>query len=129
MAVTAAYVETILAGRVWPDMAFSFYELQLFVLGAFCICSVLLERHASKRKQKDAELANGRVTDVIENGGGATTAGWKMDQAAAAATLARQYLIVYGIVMGMCSRFATWSPVLRLCRRRLAAGAVRLLPV
>ena len=70
---------------------YSFYELQLFVLAAYCICSLLLERHVSLRKQKAAIST--------EEGRGP---GWKMNsgETPGYTKLARTYLLVYAVVMG-----------------------------
>lgn len=59
-----------------------YYELQLTILTAFCVISLLLERYVSNRRKE-------HQTDA---GHGATSA--------AVAALTKQYLIVYAIVMG-----------------------------
>ena len=69
---------------------FSFYQTQLAILAGFCVLTVILERRAS---QKSAEPGHARTTSLAENG----TAGTK--RTSSASTLARQYLLVYGLVM------------------------------
>ncbi|KDQ58380.1 hypothetical protein JAAARDRAFT_154822 [Jaapia argillacea MUCL 33604] len=69
-----------------------FYELQLILLTSFCVVSLLLERHVSNKKQARAKEHH------IENGNGHV--GGASGAASAIATLTRQYLIVYAIVMG-----------------------------
>ena len=74
---------------------FGFYESQLFVLTAYCICSLLLERHISARKR--ATSISGGVPQ--EEGRGP---GWKMSNSETSGypKLSRSYLLVYAIVMG-----------------------------
>jgi MFS transporter, MFS domain-containing protein family, molybdate-anion transporter len=64
-----------------------FYELNLVLLVAFCLISLLLERHASGRKPltKSFDHAEEGKAVSVPNG---------------LASLTRQYLIVYAIVMG-----------------------------
>jgi hypothetical protein len=69
-----------------------FYELQLIVLVSLCLIFILLERHVSRRKEsKEKDL---HTAERLENG--EPTASHN-----SLATLTRQYLIVYAIVMGM----------------------------
>ncbi|TDL22756.1 DUF791-domain-containing protein [Rickenella mellea] len=81
-------------------MASTFYELQLFVLAAFCVTAVFFEQRAAKRKEATAAASPERRVEGVENGHGNGN-GWKADHSStAAAGLTRQYLIVYAIVMG-----------------------------
>lgn len=75
---------------------FGFYESQLFVLIAYCVCAILLERHVSSQKKRRAIVSNG-VTQ--EEGRGP---GWRMSsgETNGYARLARTYLSVYAVVMG-----------------------------
>ncbi|KAG1763695.1 hypothetical protein EDD22DRAFT_1042779 [Suillus occidentalis] len=68
-----------------------FYELQLILLVSLCLIFLLLERHVSRRKEsKEKDLHS---AERLENG--EPTASHN-----SLATLTRQYLIVYAIVMG-----------------------------
>ena len=58
-----------------------FYELHLIILSIVCLLSLLADRY-SKKKQK--------LRDVVDERHGSSSL----------ATLTRQYLVVYGIVMG-----------------------------
>lgn len=82
---------------------FGFYESQLFVLTAYCVCALLLERHVSSRKRR-AVVSNGGAQ---EEGRGP---GWKMSSGETNGypKLARSYLLVYAVVMG-----ADWLQVSR----------------
>ncbi|KAH8113815.1 DUF791-domain-containing protein [Phellopilus nigrolimitatus] len=83
----------------------SFYESQLCVLAVFCVLAVLVERRASSKKKQPISGGHARsaslVAQTVETGSATTangSAGWK--RASSASALARQYLIVYGVVMG-----------------------------
>jgi MFS transporter, MFS domain-containing protein family, molybdate-anion transporter len=65
-----------------------FYELQLLLLGTFCIVSLILERRVSSKKSST------KSHEHLENGKVGSTPG-------SLSTLARQYLVVYAIVMGV----------------------------
>ncbi|KAG0699543.1 hypothetical protein DFH29DRAFT_936099 [Suillus ampliporus] len=67
-----------------------FYELQLILLISLCLIFLFLERHVSRRKEKEKDL---HTAERLENGEGAVSHN-------SLATLTRQYLIVYAIVMG-----------------------------
>jgi MFS transporter, MFS domain-containing protein family, molybdate-anion transporter len=84
-------------------MLFGFYESQLFVLGAYCICALLLEHQLSSRKRK-AAVSNG----ISQEEGRGT--GWKLSsgETNGYTRLARTYLLVYAVVMG-----ADWLQVSR----------------
>ena len=109
-----------------PDPPFSpssvFYEEQLFVLAIFTVLAVLAERRAAGKKltaerqsQSHHQRSLSRAEDAAEDGHGSTgsgaaATGWRGDNGGGgAAALARQYLIVYGIVM--CAWFISPSPV------------------
>jgi len=64
-----------------------FYELQLVLLGVFCTFSLFLERQVSSRKPST------KTHEHLENGKPSSAPG-------SLSTLARQYLVVYAIVMG-----------------------------
>ncbi|KAH9939939.1 hypothetical protein B0H21DRAFT_586566 [Amylocystis lapponica] len=68
----------------------SFYELQLIYLVAFCLLFLLVERHISRRKKEVVTLQNGELAAPVPSGGTGSVL----------AKLTRQYLTVYGIVMG-----------------------------
>ncbi|KAF8840579.1 DUF791-domain-containing protein [Paxillus ammoniavirescens] len=70
----------------------AFYELQLLLLVTSCLVFLLLERHASSRKRIAAAGAKDYPADRLENGGSTVPEN-------ALATLTRQYLVVYAIVM------------------------------
>ncbi|KAK0480719.1 hypothetical protein IW261DRAFT_1419071 [Armillaria novae-zelandiae] len=65
-----------------------FYEQQLVVLTSFCLLSLLIDRHVTRRKSIKA------ADDSLEQGIPATS------ESKSLATLTRQYLVVYGVVMG-----------------------------
>ncbi|KAG2156927.1 uncharacterized protein EDB93DRAFT_1221426 [Suillus bovinus] len=68
-----------------------FYELQLILLVFLCLIFLLLERHISRRKElKEKDL---HTAERLENGEPTASHSFL-------ATLTRQYLIVYAIVMG-----------------------------
>ncbi|KAF8882420.1 hypothetical protein BD779DRAFT_1444836 [Infundibulicybe gibba] len=69
---------------------YSFYEFQLILLTGLCVCSLLVDHHVSKsrRKGQQRDTAESR----LENG--------KQGGSSALASLTRQYLVVYAIVMG-----------------------------
>ena len=108
-----------------PDPPFSpssvFYEEQLFVLAIFTVLAVLAERRAAgkkltaERQSQSHQRSLSRAEDAAEDGHGSTgsgaaATGWRGDNGGGgAAALARQYLIVYGIVM--CAWFISPSPV------------------
>ncbi|KAF9234451.1 hypothetical protein BU15DRAFT_89981 [Melanogaster broomeanus] len=71
----------------------TFYELQLVLLVTSCLVFLLLERHASSRKRAAAAETKEYHIDRLENGGSTVPVN-------ALATLTRQYLVVYAIVMG-----------------------------
>ena len=58
-----------------------FYELHLIILSVICLLSLLADRYSKK---------NRRLRDVVDERQGSSSL----------ATLTRQYLVVYGIVMG-----------------------------
>lgn len=61
-----------------------FYEAQLLRLTVVCIVSLVVENYVNKRKRGPDSRENTKL-------GGSSTA-----------TLMRQYLVVYAIVMGTC---------------------------
>ncbi|KAG1861263.1 hypothetical protein F4604DRAFT_1882473 [Suillus subluteus] len=68
-----------------------FYELQLILLVSSCLVFLFLERHVSRRKEsKEKDL---HTAERLENGEPTVSHN-------SLATLTRQYLIVYAIVMG-----------------------------
>ncbi|KAJ7275665.1 hypothetical protein C8J57DRAFT_1177338 [Mycena rebaudengoi] len=70
-----------------------FYEFQLLYLAVACVVGLLADRHASKSRRRLSEKDS---REERAEGGGLSGAG----SAGALATLTRQYLLVYGIVMG-----------------------------
>ena len=70
-----------------------FYELQLILLVSSCLVFLLLEHHASSRKRAAAASAKDYHADRLETGGNTIPVN-------ALASLTRQYLLVYAIVMG-----------------------------
>jgi hypothetical protein len=70
-----------------------FYEFQLLYLAVACVIGLLADRHASKSRRRLSEKDS---REERAEGGGLSGAG----SAGALATLTRQYLLVYGIVMG-----------------------------
>jgi hypothetical protein len=62
-----------------------FYELQLILLGVFCVFSLFVERQVASRRHPN------KTHDHLENG---------KPGSVPLSTLARQYLVVYAIVMG-----------------------------
>jgi len=81
-------------------MSSPFYEFQLFVLATFCVAAVAFERRV--KGDPDASASSHSKSDStsniagIENGNGH----WgPKSSASSTAALARNYLIVYGIVM------------------------------
>ncbi|KZT07017.1 DUF791-domain-containing protein [Laetiporus sulphureus 93-53] len=72
----------------------SFYELQLICLVSFCLVSLLVERHLSKRR------ANPKAELEEEDGHHVTSTAATSGSGHVLSTLTRQYLIVYAIVMG-----------------------------
>lgn len=66
-----------------------FYETQLVVLVAVCFLSLLLERTISQKRKRQLTQ---RSHDHLESG--------MHGQASTVGKLARQYLIVYAVVMG-----------------------------
>jgi hypothetical protein len=81
-------------------LAAEFYESQLAILALFCIASVFFERQAAKQKRQD-DRANG-VDGEVTTSDGTANGGWRGDKGGSrpASALARQYLVVYAIVMG-----------------------------
>ncbi|THH11411.1 hypothetical protein EW145_g662 [Phellinidium pouzarii] len=77
----------------------SFYQSQLATLAVFCFLAVLIEQRAASKKKASADVGHARTTSQAENG--TATAGLR--HTSSASVLARQYLIVYGLVM-----FADW---------------------
>ncbi|KLO09859.1 DUF791-domain-containing protein [Schizopora paradoxa] len=81
-------------------MSAPFYEFQLFVLATFCVAAVVYERRA--KGDSDAPSSSHSRSDStttisgIENGNAQSTS---KPGASSTAALARNYLIVYGIVM------------------------------
>ena len=81
-------------------MSAPFYEFQLFVLATFCVAAVAFERRANG--DSDAPSSSHSRSDStttisgIENGNAQSTS---KPGASSIAALARNYLIVYGIVM------------------------------
>ena len=68
-----------------------FYELQLILLVFSCLILLFLERHVSRRRDKEKDL---HVVERLENGEPTPSRN-------SLVALTRQYLIVYAIVMGM----------------------------
>jgi len=68
-----------------------FYELQLVFLVASCLVLLFLERHISRRKEKEKDL---HAVERLENGEPTASRN-------SLAALTRQYLVVYAIVMGV----------------------------
>ncbi len=81
-------------------MSSPFYEFQLFVLATFCVAAVAFERRV--KGDPDASASSHSKSDStsnisgIENGNGHSG---PKPSASSTAALARNYLIVYGIVM------------------------------
>ncbi|KAG7448548.1 DUF791-domain-containing protein [Guyanagaster necrorhizus] len=69
-----------------------FYELQLIVLTSFCALTLLIDRHVTRRKSVKLSMV---VDHCLEQGVPAANGESKSLE-----TLTRQYLVVYGIVMG-----------------------------
>ncbi|OAX34510.1 DUF791-domain-containing protein [Rhizopogon vinicolor AM-OR11-026] len=67
-----------------------FYELQLILLVFSCLILLFLERHVSRRRDKEKDL---HVVERLENGEPTPSRN-------SLVALTRQYLIVYAIVMG-----------------------------
>jgi hypothetical protein len=71
-----------------------FYEVQLFVLAAFCAAAFLAEKYVSARRT--------RLSLSGTNGHARQPSAWKA-KSAGYAHLLKDYLIVYTIVMGACN--------------------------
>jgi hypothetical protein len=76
------------------EMRLDFYEIQLIVLASACLCCLLLDKCTSSRKPS-------KPLSFLENGG--------ISSPKAFATLARDYLVAYAIVMGECTLFRPFS--------------------
>ena len=70
-----------------------FYELQLVLLVSSCLILLFLERHVSRRKDKEKDL---HAVERLENGEPTPTRSLN-----SVAALTKQYLVVYAIVMGV----------------------------
>ena len=83
-----------------------FYSLQLFVLGAFTSCALLLERYGPRRRQTSSTNGSARTSlkDGLPNGHGRehtpSSPSWKMKGDKDYLDLMWNYLLVYAIVMG-----------------------------
>lgn len=94
-----------------------FYEQQLVVLTSFCLLSLLIDRHVTRRK------ANKAADDSLEQGIPANS------ESKSLATLTRQYLVVYGVVMGEFSNPSAEDARLICDRGGLAPRTIRVLVV
>ncbi|KAG8910684.1 hypothetical protein FRC00_007729 [Tulasnella sp. 408] len=76
-----------------------FYQGQLTVLAAFCAVATVIERYISWQKKKASGEANAPKVEerALLDGAASSAAGTAKDIFAA---LRRNYLLVYGIVMG-----------------------------
>ena len=117
--LTQAQVNSDLHPAMTSD-AFSFYQGQLAILAAFCVLAVLIERRSSS---KGSENGHARSTSQAENGSAGT--GWK--RASSAALLARQYLVVYGLVMCELEIYFCRRDTYSASRCRLAARPICVL--
>lgn len=79
----------------------SFYQTQLAILAGFCVLTVVLERRATGKR---AESEHSRTGSQAENGSAGT-------KRASAGALARQYLLVYGLVMCKPFKAGEMSPL------------------
>jgi hypothetical protein len=91
-----------------------FYEVQLILLATLCVLFLLYERWAALRRSSDTDDAKG---GPLEN--------------SPVSSLAKQYLIVYAIVMGMSSIPTTHfgDALTNHPRRRLASRSLHLFPL
>lgn len=77
---------------------YNFYQSQLTVLAAFCVFAVLIERRSAS---KSGNSTHGRSPSVAVNAAesGSNGSSSFRGRASAGSALARQYLVVYGLVM------------------------------
>lgn len=76
-----------------------FYQVQLTVLAVFCAVATVIERYIGWQKKKASGEANAPKVEerALLDGSASSAAGTAKDIFAA---LRRNYLLVYGIVMG-----------------------------
>lgn len=76
----------------------SFYQTQLTVLSVFCLAAVIVQHRAQSKAKAQQPNGHARTSSVAAS---SAESGLKpAPRATSAAALAKQYLVVYAVVMG-----------------------------